>query len=151
MICVLFFFLSSRRRHTRCALVTGVQTCALPISAAGQYAEDRGIFPAAGNLPQLASHSGQSQWTRTTPMISPRTISARALCAAIALGLSLGLSLPAFADPPPGKGHGHDDRREGHDRDRGREPSSSVHINIEFHHNAARQSPRLNSSHYCAS
>src|SRR3546814_15553158 len=29
MIC--FFFFSSRRRHTRCALVTGVQTCALPI------------------------------------------------------------------------------------------------------------------------
>src|SRR3546814_1941133 len=30
-ILVVFFF-SSRRRHTRCALVTGVQTCALPIS-----------------------------------------------------------------------------------------------------------------------
>src|SRR3546814_13786269 len=29
-MCVCFFF-SSRRRHTRCALVTGVQTCALPI------------------------------------------------------------------------------------------------------------------------
>src|SRR3546814_16018106 len=29
-VTVLFFF-SSRRRHTRCALVTGVQTCALPI------------------------------------------------------------------------------------------------------------------------
>src|SRR3546814_5097926 len=28
----LWFFCSSRRRHTRCALVTGVQTCALPIS-----------------------------------------------------------------------------------------------------------------------
>src|SRR3546814_16297115 len=28
----LFFFFSSRRRHTRCALLTGVQTCALPIS-----------------------------------------------------------------------------------------------------------------------
>src|SRR3546814_3114485 len=27
----LVFFFSSRRRHTRCALVTGVQTCALPI------------------------------------------------------------------------------------------------------------------------
>src|SRR3546814_5394936 len=26
------FFFTSRRRHTRCALVTGVQTCALPIS-----------------------------------------------------------------------------------------------------------------------
>src|SRR3546814_5157595 len=30
----LFFFFSSRRRHTRCALVTGVQTCALPICLA---------------------------------------------------------------------------------------------------------------------
>src|SRR3546814_2936942 len=29
------FLLSSRGRHTRCALVTGVQTCALPISNAG--------------------------------------------------------------------------------------------------------------------
>src|SRR3546814_8494556 len=34
--CVYFFFFSSRRRHTRCALVTGVQTCALPISTAGR-------------------------------------------------------------------------------------------------------------------
>src|SRR3546814_1369209 len=32
MVCTFFvFFFSSRRRHTRCALVTGVQTCALPI------------------------------------------------------------------------------------------------------------------------
>src|SRR3546814_6906914 len=31
-VCVLgCFFFSSIRRHTRCALVTGVQTCALPI------------------------------------------------------------------------------------------------------------------------
>src|SRR3546814_19414846 len=29
----MLLFFSSRRRHTRCALVTGVQTCALPISA----------------------------------------------------------------------------------------------------------------------
>src|SRR3546814_7311980 len=28
---MIFVFLSSRRRHTSCALVTGVQTCALPI------------------------------------------------------------------------------------------------------------------------
>src|SRR3546814_8080 len=28
---VYLFFFASRRRHTRCALVTGVQTCALPI------------------------------------------------------------------------------------------------------------------------
>src|SRR3546814_4866571 len=30
LVCIFFF--SSRRRHTSCALVTGVQTCALPIS-----------------------------------------------------------------------------------------------------------------------
>src|SRR3546814_4881111 len=33
--CLLF---SSRRRHTRCALVTGVQTCALPISSLSDLA-----------------------------------------------------------------------------------------------------------------
>src|SRR3546814_18952151 len=35
MFYVFYFFFSSRRRHTRCALVTGVQTCALPISLSG--------------------------------------------------------------------------------------------------------------------
>src|SRR3546814_1339348 len=38
---LLSFFCSSRRRHTRCALVTGVQTCALPISVANEIA---GVF-----------------------------------------------------------------------------------------------------------
>src|SRR3546814_10341698 len=33
VLCFFVFFFSSRRRHTRCALVTGVQTCALPILA----------------------------------------------------------------------------------------------------------------------
>src|SRR3546814_4288926 len=32
VLLVFFFFLSSRSRHTSCALVTGFQTCALPIS-----------------------------------------------------------------------------------------------------------------------
>src|SRR3546814_3220400 len=31
LVCIILFFCASRRRHTRCALVTGVQTCALPI------------------------------------------------------------------------------------------------------------------------
>src|SRR3546814_6878052 len=35
------FFFSSRRRHTRCALVTGVQTCALPIWVG--RADDEGL------------------------------------------------------------------------------------------------------------
>src|SRR3546814_3496180 len=46
LLCVFFF--SSRRRHTRCALVTGVQTCALPIFvvAAGfvLFSLARGLF-----------------------------------------------------------------------------------------------------------
>src|SRR6059058_6198085 len=32
VVLLFFFFFSSRRRHTRCRYVTGVQTCALPIS-----------------------------------------------------------------------------------------------------------------------
>src|SRR3546814_3585335 len=39
LVCCIFFC-SSRRRHTMCALVTGVQTCALPIFVAAQ-AESR--------------------------------------------------------------------------------------------------------------
>src|SRR3546814_6298516 len=38
---ILLFFFSSRRRHTRCALVTGVQTCALPISDRRPSAQHR--------------------------------------------------------------------------------------------------------------
>src|SRR3546814_8714206 len=36
MIYCVFFF-SRSRRHTRCALVTGVQTCALPILMVGEF------------------------------------------------------------------------------------------------------------------
>src|SRR3546814_9465378 len=39
MFLVLVFFVSSRGRHTRCALVTGVQTCALPISLESRIAD----------------------------------------------------------------------------------------------------------------
>src|SRR3546814_10778246 len=40
---VLLFFFSSRRRHTRCALVTGVQACALPIFPCRRKLFDRGM------------------------------------------------------------------------------------------------------------
>src|SRR3546814_10813602 len=42
------FFFSRRRRHTRCALVTGVQTCSLPISDAVQRRHRRLLAGAAG-------------------------------------------------------------------------------------------------------
>src|SRR3546814_10041700 len=42
----LSFLFSSRRRHTRCALVTGVQTCALPIYACARNGfRDRPVQP----------------------------------------------------------------------------------------------------------
>src|SRR3546814_18241691 len=46
------FFFSSRRRHTRCALVTGVQTCALPICpyAVGATTEVDGVQVALEDL-----------------------------------------------------------------------------------------------------
>src|SRR3546814_3249319 len=51
MCCLRSFFFSSRRRHTRCALVTGVQTCALPISAAA--VSELGASVAVVRLPQV--------------------------------------------------------------------------------------------------
>src|SRR3546814_6583055 len=63
-----FFFFSSRRRHTRCALVTGVQTCALPIFLGGQFfGHTHGFSSPDGGSPAdgLASPSrdGASVWT----------------------------------------------------------------------------------------
>src|SRR3546814_8397576 len=56
MVCVvlLLFFFASRRRHTRCALVTGVQTCALPIYRIARRLErgsaDGDLRPGMGEL-----------------------------------------------------------------------------------------------------
>src|SRR3546814_694708 len=52
------FCFSSRRRHTRCALVTGVQTCALPISSVFEFgvptlrADTDPVYPVRKSLPQ---------------------------------------------------------------------------------------------------
>src|SRR5213078_3629556 len=46
-VCLLFFF-SSRRRHTRFELVTGVQTCALPICSVAEVKRLPAMFDAAG-------------------------------------------------------------------------------------------------------
>src|SRR3546814_2343813 len=45
---MLLLFVSNRRRHTRCALVTGVQTCALPISGVVVVARSAGAFEEIG-------------------------------------------------------------------------------------------------------
>src|SRR3546814_4273557 len=55
------FFFSSRRRHTRCALVTGVQTCALPISCLAEHWKCRAIVlnPVVYAARDLATQVGE--------------------------------------------------------------------------------------------
>src|SRR3546814_19264691 len=73
-----FFFFSSRRRHTRCALVTGVQTCALPIyvslPAFRPFSSPRASLPQALRQPRClppfsppASSRRVSPWLRLPP------------------------------------------------------------------------------------
>src|SRR3546814_5857293 len=70
------FFFSSRRRHTRCALVTGVQTCALPIygviahSPDGKFDLDELLAMARGwaglegmDLAKAVSRTDTGDWT----------------------------------------------------------------------------------------
>src|SRR3546814_6965538 len=61
MLCLLFFFFSSRRRHTRCALVTGVQTCALPISAAAAGVRGLGLPARRPHAPAADRARGQGR------------------------------------------------------------------------------------------
>src|SRR3546814_19791527 len=59
---MVFFFFSSRRRHTRCALVTGVQTCALPISparSAGRWSMHRPAWRARGSRAPAGARAGR--------------------------------------------------------------------------------------------
>src|SRR3546814_8824137 len=70
------FFFSSRRRHTRCALVTGVQTCALPIYLLDWF-PDWGAFKkygvVAGTL--IGSYKAPDIWLKNK--ISKRTAAIR--------------------------------------------------------------------------
>src|SRR3546814_1184574 len=61
-----FFFFSSRRRHTSCALVTGVQTCALPIwTGARSCAPPRACRPPASR--RTGSPSARWCWPSAVP------------------------------------------------------------------------------------
>src|SRR3546814_1601885 len=67
---MLLFFFSSRCRHTRCALVTGVQTCALPIcesSAARTPTRPAALTPAAGTSGVRLAVPHDSQFLTVEP------------------------------------------------------------------------------------
>src|SRR3546814_4512556 len=64
VVLIFCFFFSSRRRHTSCALVTGVQTCALPISAilpAVAAVHDAAAGGAADRAPAAGEAAGAEQ------------------------------------------------------------------------------------------
>src|SRR3546814_955420 len=65
------FFFSSRRRHTRCALVTGVQTSALPICCASSFAQ---LAPLTSIITHLRGSTHSSRLRRM------RVLSIRACC-----------------------------------------------------------------------
>src|SRR3546814_4646441 len=85
------FFFSSRRRHTRCALVTGVQTCALPIyittdhlspsnailldSAAGEYLAKMGLPEEDFN--SYATHRGDHLTAQRATFANPKLYNER--------------------------------------------------------------------------
>src|SRR3546814_8509194 len=102
------FFFSSRRRHTRCALVTGVQTCALPISAgAGAAAAGAGAAAAppasivAIAAPTLTvSPTATSCWP-ITPATGDGTSTATLSVSRLAIGSSSATASPGFFSPSP--------------------------------------------------
>src|SRR3546814_18015515 len=82
---LLVFFFSSRRRHTSCALVTGVQTCALPI-----WPAHRAVLVAAADRTTRDRGAGAG-------------LGGRRRCAVLAEGAGLGQDPPARRRPgPPG-------------------------------------------------
>src|SRR3546814_6651344 len=119
------FFFSSRRRHTRCALVTGVQTCALPIS--GVDRDDGFVVHTHGgdfSAPALVVATGG-------PSI-PK-MGATGLAYDIARRFGLGVIEPRPALVPLTFG-----------------PDMAPFTALAGVATAVRKSPRLNSSHTCA-
>src|SRR3546814_12415207 len=107
---VLFFFFSSRRRHTSCALVTGVQTCALPSTCRRHRRH--------GELTVDVDADALDQWERnpradraqdvgSSPTTKPREEQMRTfgLFTVAAMGLCIATATSAAAQEPVFKLH----------------------------------------------
>src|SRR3546814_19354763 len=73
----LTLFLSSRRRHTRCALVTGVQTCALPIYPDDHQHRRANALARRHPRPVPVDLSGGDVWRDRKRVVSGKSVSVR--------------------------------------------------------------------------
>src|SRR3546814_5073520 len=95
---MLRFVFSSRRRHTRCALVTGVQTCALPISKTRAFWDQYGLGGVVGALQGRVDDIGKRNEDVVRSVASGMTFG---LADEAAAGLS---SLTGIGEQPGGQG-----------------------------------------------
>src|SRR3546814_19706604 len=119
-------FFSSRRRHTRCALVTGVQTCALPIWVPLRNpAETQDVFGRCGALVQERATDHRADQpagdrdqhriiARLDPVIAPRR-RVEAVIAAVIVHYPIApcLAIVEALSAAPGAGWGCGDRATG--------------------------------------
>src|SRR3546814_16176175 len=72
VVIYVYFFCSSRRRHTICALVTGVQTGALPICRADEVVADparRPDRPGADGVAGVVDVAGEAEVPELAPAV----------------------------------------------------------------------------------
>src|SRR3546814_7589930 len=91
-----FFFFSSRRRHTRCALVTGVQTCALPIFLKQEEFLQRLIGPREEARKPTRASATPKRWVRQarSPTSSSRKRNSRDNLPPSSMAIELAASIP---------------------------------------------------------
>src|SRR3546814_13454240 len=98
---VLCFF-SSRRRHTICALVTGVQTCALPICHVSRRDRRAGRYGGAVRAAAAPLHPGAAARDPGALAAPPRHDGKPQGRCAVAVGAAAGLPLPHPLPPRAG-------------------------------------------------
>src|SRR3546814_5851347 len=96
-------FFSSRRRHTRCALVTGVQTCALPISFAAIRAQPSGSVQGRIRITEQGEMIAAKYGTRENAAHNLEAMAAATLLASLEPATRTGLQRTRFADAQIGR------------------------------------------------
>src|SRR3546814_2984590 len=101
---IFLFFFSSRRRHTRCALVTGVQTCALPIFPTGRFGapfrfRNAGVPPAGIDRGWGGAQNRQSFYPDKAMQVRPSAIALTPLLLFLTLFFGAGIWFTLQGEP----------------------------------------------------